>query len=209
MRIGVIATTAQKTAWLSKFGDREDTSFLPENTIDLPDENAFDVIFHVAFDEKLVPIISTSLPVVANAVVNTLSDLPNNYSRINAWPGFLERNQLELVNGNLHKKAIEELLSQLQWPFIECPDIPGLITARTISMIINEAYFAYGENISTIQDIDIAMKLGTNYPYGPFEWSRKIGIDHIYTLLKKLYDTDDRYEIAPALATAAALFNNQ
>ncbi|MCW3087600.1 MAG: hypothetical protein JWQ78_986, partial [Sediminibacterium sp.] len=75
----------------------------------------------------------------------------------------------------------------------------GMIAARVIAMIINEAYFGLGDGISTRGDIDTAMKLGTNYPYGPFEWSEKIGLKKIYALLKKLNETSIRYVIAPAL----------
>jgi 3-hydroxybutyryl-CoA dehydrogenase len=74
-----------------------------------------------------------------------------------------------------------------------------MIAARVISMIINEAYFALGDKISTKEQIDIAMKLGTNYPYGPFEWSEKIGLQKIYALLKKLREKERRYDIAPLL----------
>jgi 3-hydroxybutyryl-CoA dehydrogenase len=66
-------------------------------------------------------------------------------------------------------------------------------------MIVNEAYFAFGENISSETDIDTAMKLGTNYPFGPFEWAAKIGLQNIYDLLQTLAITDSRYECAPAL----------
>ena len=78
-------------------------------------------------------------------------------------------------------------------------DEPGLVSARVLSMIINEAYFALGENVSTIPEIDLAMKLGTNYSLGPFEWQDRIGIENIYLLLKKLSETSKRYLIAPLL----------
>ena len=52
------------------------------------------------------------------------------------------------------------------------PDIPGFISARVVSMIINEAYFALEEEVSSKEEIDTAMKLGTNYPYGPFDGVR-------------------------------------
>jgi 3-hydroxybutyryl-CoA dehydrogenase len=83
------------------------------------------------------------------------------------------------------------------------PDIPGFISARVLSMIINEAYFSLREEISSKKDIDIAMKLGTNYPYGPFEWSKKIGLIHIYSLLAQLSKTSSRYEPAPLLIKEA------
>jgi 3-hydroxybutyryl-CoA dehydrogenase len=66
-------------------------------------------------------------------------------------------------------------------------------------MIVNEAFYALGENISTKDEIDLAMKLGTNYPQGPFDWAEKIGIEKIYSLLKKLSQKEERYIPAPAL----------
>jgi 3-hydroxybutyryl-CoA dehydrogenase len=77
-----------------------------------------------------------------------------------------------------------------------------MIAARVIAMIINEAYWGLGEGISTKAEIDIAMKSGTNYPYGPFEWSEKIGLSKIGALLKKLSEEDRRYALAPALEEA-------
>jgi 3-hydroxybutyryl-CoA dehydrogenase len=53
-------------------------------------------------------------------------------------------------------------------------------------MIVNEAFIALKEGVSTKEEIDIAMKLGTNYPYGPFEWAEKIGTERIKNLLSKL-----------------------
>jgi 3-hydroxybutyryl-CoA dehydrogenase len=59
-----------------------------------------------------------------------------------------------------------------------------------------------GDEVSTKAAIDIAMKLGTNYPYGPFEWAEKIGLKNIFSLLQKLSLQDKRYQPAPALVSA-------
>jgi 3-hydroxybutyryl-CoA dehydrogenase len=83
------------------------------------------------------------------------------------------------------------------------PDVPGFISARVISMIINEAYFALQDNVSSKEEIDIAMKLGTNYPYGPFEWSKKIGLGNIAGLLTILSTTKERYTPASLLKNEA------
>ena len=77
----------------------------------------------------------------------------------------------------------------IQW----LPDEPGFVTPRVISMVINEAFISLKEGVSTEDEIDIAMKLGTNYPYGPFEWSNKIGIGNVNSLLQKLGATQKRY----------------
>ncbi len=64
---------------------------------------------------------------------------------------------------------------------------------NTKRLSINEAWFALEENVSSKEEIDVAMKLGTNYPYGPFEWASLIGIEKIFELLQKLSTYDKRY----------------
>ena len=68
-------------------------------------------------------------------------------------------------------------------------------------MLINEASFALMENVAHPQDIDTAMKLGTNYPFGPIEWADKIGIPEVISVLEALYGDlkEERYRIAPLL----------
>jgi 3-hydroxybutyryl-CoA dehydrogenase len=68
-------------------------------------------------------------------------------------------------------------------------------------MIINEAYYTVQERTALPEDIDQAMKLGTNYPKGPFEWCREIGINNVYHLLDSMYlDTrEERYKICSLL----------
>ena len=57
------------------------------------------------------------------------------------------------------------------------------------------------EGTATREDIDIGMKLGTNYPKGPFEWLNEIGIENVYKVLEAIYqDTkEERYKICPLL----------
>jgi 3-hydroxybutyryl-CoA dehydrogenase len=124
----------------------------------------------------------------------------SNYIRLNAWNGFLNRSIIELVCCNDEQKEIaKKTLNQLKWDFVFVADDYGFVAARIIAMIINEAYYALEEKVSTKSQIDIAMKLGTNYPYGPFEWSEKIGLQNILLLLKKLSKQNKRYTISSLL----------
>jgi 3-hydroxybutyryl-CoA dehydrogenase len=59
--------------------------------------------------------------------------------------------------------------------------------------IINEACHAISEGISDAEQIDIAMKLGTNYPDGPIHWGRRIGASRINELLEAMSAEDKRY----------------
>ncbi|MCB0729267.1 MAG: 3-hydroxyacyl-CoA dehydrogenase, partial [Ignavibacteriae bacterium] len=80
-------------------------------------------------------------------------------------------------------------------------DRPGMIAMRIITLIINEAYLVLQEGTSNREDIDTAMKLGTNYPHGPIEWSEMIGVDLVYNILLAMMNDfgDDRYRITPLL----------
>ncbi|HEX5668136.1 MAG TPA: 3-hydroxyacyl-CoA dehydrogenase family protein, partial [Chitinophagaceae bacterium] len=97
----------------------------------------------------------------------------------------------------------EEILDRLNKKVEWVPDEPGMISPRVIAMIVNEAWFALEEGVSSREDIDIAMQLGTNYPYGPFTWGDKIGVKKIVSLLTRLKQSNPRYEVAASLAKEA------
>lgn len=133
-------------------------------------------------------------PLFIGAVEITTESLPQNAIRINSWPGMIERSLVEIAAGT--KDALKEatrILNELKWKFEITPDIPGFISARVLAEIINEAYFTLEAGTSTKDEIDTAMKLGTNYPNGPFEWCKIIGIKNVYDLLLEISVTDDRY----------------
>jgi 3-hydroxybutyryl-CoA dehydrogenase len=73
------------------------------------------------------------------------------------------------------------------------------IFSRVLGGIINEAMWAVIENVASPKDIDTAMKLGTNYPWGPLEWASKIGIEKVQRLLSAFNETvdDDRFASPP------------
>jgi 3-hydroxybutyryl-CoA dehydrogenase len=144
-------------------------------------------------DVEEVNFMACNAPVIINAVTKTLHELgtPAHVLRINGWHSFLQRPVWEIA-GDV-TDVLRSELSTLQKKLIEVPDEKGFASAKVVSMIINEAYFALQENVSTKAEIDIAMKLGTNYPYGPFEWASIIGVKNIYTLLHQLSVQEKRY----------------
>ncbi len=74
--------------------------------------------------------------------------------------------------------------------------------ARTLAMLVNEAADLVHRGEASAQDVDIAMKLGTNYPKGPIEWGREIGFDVVADQLAKLDAAfpGGRYRPSPALS---------
>jgi 3-hydroxybutyryl-CoA dehydrogenase len=78
------------------------------------------------------------------------------------------------------------------------------IVPRLVAQIANEMTFALEEQVGSPQDMDIAMKLGFNWPLGPVEFTELIGVDRAVELLERLQATNgEAYRPAPGLLAAA------
>ncbi|MGZ4698416.1 MAG: 3-hydroxyacyl-CoA dehydrogenase NAD-binding domain-containing protein [Oryzihumus sp.] len=76
--------------------------------------------------------------------------------------------------------------------------------ARTVAMLVNEALDLVDRGEATAEDVDTAMRLGTNYPNGPVAWGHEVGLDVIADQLRELEVAfpGGRYRLSPALAAA-------
>lgn len=85
------------------------------------------------------------------------------------------------------------------------PDWPGLVVMRTVAALANEAFEAMLQGVADGEAIDRAMRFGVNYPRGPVEWARMIGLERIVAALDAIHaDTGDpRYRVAMNLRLAA------
>ncbi|UCG67514.1 MAG: 3-hydroxybutyryl-CoA dehydrogenase [Deltaproteobacteria bacterium] len=66
-------------------------------------------------------------------------------------------------------------------------DSPGFVVNRIMTPHFLEAIKIVEEGIASIQDVDIAVKNGLNYPMGPFELMDLTGIDIAYLVTEYLY----------------------
>jgi 3-hydroxyacyl-CoA dehydrogenase len=82
---------------------------------------------------------------------------------------------------------------------------PGLVLDRILAQIVNEAHFAVAQGVASAGDCDTAMRLGFNWPRGPFEWGDAIGLDRVVSVLDELRSElgEERYRVAPQLRHAA------
>ncbi len=198
MQIIIVASEKQKEELLS-VGITKEASLIWLNDVkELEQQNSADVYIDLLFEntQKRIKFLAQFLPklVIINSVNDTLAEINSSFVRINGWSTFLSPNIIEA--SSLQKQnelEAEEVFTVFEKSIEWLPDISGFITPRVISMIINEAYFALAESVSTHEEIDTAMKLGTAYPYGPLEWGAKIGLQNIVTLLEKLSIEHPRY----------------
>ncbi len=84
-------------------------------------------------------------------------------------------------------------------------ELQHYVFARVLVAIIAQAALAHARGVATRSDIDTALRFGTNYPKGPFEWTGRIGHGRCVRLLDALNETvtDDRFAVPPWLSGAA------
>lgn len=83
--------------------------------------------------------------------------------------------------------TVAKLVNKLQKTCIESKDRAGFVVNRILMPMINEAFYALQENLAKAKDIDIAMKLGTNFPMGPLTLADFIGLDTCLYIMQILH----------------------
>lgn len=178
----------------------------------LPTED-YDIIFDLNFDDEEDGIVrymfNEGQVVFACAVKRTLAemvggsyDMDCKVFGMNALPTFIDRPKLEIsMLDRADHMTLEATLKTLGLEYELIEDQVGMVTPRVVCMIINEAAFVLGEGTATVEAVDQAMKLGTNYPKGPFEWCDAIGIFDVVEVIEALHKAsgDGKYKLAPAL----------
>ena len=117
---------------------------------------------------------------------------------------------VEIIKGSrtdnsIVKKSLDYVSSIDKIP-IECNDSPGFISNRILMPMINEAAFAYMEDVATVEAIDGIMKLGMGHPMGPLKLADLIGIDVCVSIINILHKgfKNKKYKVCPVLEKMVA-----
>lgn len=209
MKILIIGDAENFEELKLKFGENHDYTF----SSSIEDVNEVihdqDVIFDFTIEmtsENVLSYSEVETPVFLNTVKITLAEIMYLYGSsanlfgFNGIKTFVNREQFEVTAISGFDKA-EKILKSLNTNYLRADDRVGMVTPRVIFMIINEAFYTVQEGTASREDIDQGMKLGTNYPYGPFEWLNLIGIQDVYETLEAIYEDtkEERYKICPLL----------
>lgn len=84
---------------------------------------------------------------------------------------------------------------------VEVKESPGFVVNRLLVPMINEAFNVLMEGVASAEDIDKAMKLGTNMPMGPLELADYTGLEVGLYVMEVLYREtgDPKFRPSPLL----------
>ncbi|WP_276498330.1 3-hydroxyacyl-CoA dehydrogenase family protein [Pontibacter litorisediminis] len=217
MRIVVLSGPEMAVEFKQKFQEeREGVSYTFLHSHTLVDEQLkpTDVVFDFLLHEQpeRLAMYAPGQVVFCNAATVQLAALasqaeleqPCTLIGFNGLPTLFNRPVLEV--SVLHEGCqaqLDEVCQALGTEYLLVDDRVGMVTPRLLCMIINEACYTLQEKTAGIHDIDLGMKLGTNYPKGPFEWANQIGVKNVYEVLQAVYEDtkEERYKICPLLKT--------
>lgn len=209
MRIAAIGTPNRIVELRKKISSNHEIVEVKNNNF-----QSADMVFDLNFDDNSTNFqdycFLTDIPVVVGAVKRTLEQALHKYAAkvectiigMNTLPTFIDRPLVEMTSlRDQDRPLMEQVADILSWKISWVGSRVGMVTPRVVFMVINEAYYTLQEGTASMEDIDVGMKLGTAYPFGPFEWARKIGIKNVYEVLHALHtDTGDgRYKVCPLL----------
>ncbi len=108
----------------------------------------------------------------------------------------------------VHAAAVEEATGLFQAMGKEVSvirDVPGMVVARTVAMLVDLAVDAVAREVASPEDIDTAMRLGVNYPLGPLAWGEALSAPYVCALLRNLHTwyPTGRYAPCPELRRRA------
>jgi 3-hydroxybutyryl-CoA dehydrogenase len=97
-------------------------------------------------------------------------------------------------------QVIQHVAERMGKETVVVNEFPGFVTSRISALIGNEAFYMLQEGVGTPEQIDKAIKLGLNFPMGPFELADLVGLDTRLNNLKYLHEKlGEKYRPAPLL----------
>ncbi|MFH1480684.1 MAG: 3-hydroxyacyl-CoA dehydrogenase family protein [Pseudomonadota bacterium] len=94
----------------------------------------------------------------------------------------------------------KSFFESLKFAVVLSRDHPGFVLDRVVSSMINEAIYMAMYGVAEMKDIDSMMRLGANFPMGPFEYADAVGLDRILNTLEWLTkELGPHYQPCPLL----------
>ena len=213
MKVLVIGNSPSIEEFKQKFDAGHSYIFYQDYSFDIEELATTDVVFDYNLEETPEAIEQyleyPDLFLFINSPKVSLAQISHVFGRgyckvagFNGLASFVNRKKIEvsLLNED-DEESLAYICSSLGTEYLLVKDRVGMVLPRIMATIVNEAYYMLQEGTATEDDIDTAMKLSNRFPLGPFEWSRKVGVNQLYELLEALYEDthDERYKVCSLL----------
>jgi len=175
----------------TSFDDLKDCDLVIEAIIESLDEKAraYDAVERVVRAETIIVSNTSSLCVTELAAKTKRPDRFGGLHFFNPVPIMkLVEVIRALTTSDETYKALYAFAQSLGKEPITAPDKPGFIVNRLLVPYLLDAIRAHEHGLGTVEDIDKGMKLGCNYPMGPFTLLDYVGLDTTYYIANIMFE---------------------
>jgi len=147
-------------------------------------------------------VIATNTSSLSITTLSKLYKRPERFAGIHFFNPVYNMELVEVIRSDktddMVLKDVLNFVSSMKKTPIVLNDSPGFIVNRLLLWQINEAARLLDSNVSSVSDIDLAVRKGLNHPMGPFQLADYIGLDICYAILTQLHESTGKSEFIPA-----------
>ncbi|HLR67958.1 3-hydroxyacyl-CoA dehydrogenase [Virgibacillus alimentarius] len=149
-------------------------------------------------------VLATNTSTMSPTEIGSFTSRPENVIAMHFFNPVHKMKLIEVIRGletsDETVATIENVGEQIGKEIVVVNEFPGFVTSRISALVGNEAFYMLQEGVGSPEEIDKAIKLGLNYPMGPFELVDLVGLDARLNNMKYLHaKLGEKYRPAPLL----------
>lgn len=149
-------------------------------------------------------VLATNTSTMSPTEIGSFTSRPDKVIAMHFFNPVHKMKLIEVIRGlETSDETVEKILevgAEIGKEMVVVNEFPGFVTSRISALVGNEAFYMLQEGVGTPEEIDKAIKLGLNYPMGPFELVDLVGLDARLNNLKYLHEKlGEKYRPAPLL----------